>query len=73
MHRGPFRIRKRLEAEVQHMRLLEAEEMKILLIAGLLVLVLIEYSMCVASHRADEQAARMYKRWKDERSNNKTE
>ena len=55
------------------MRLLEAEEMKILLIAGLLVLVLIEYSMCVASHRADEQAARMYKRWKDERSNNKTE
>ena len=47
--------------------------MKILLIVGLLLLVLIEYSMCVISHDADERAERMYERWKDERSNNKTE
>ena len=47
--------------------------MKILLIAGRLVLVLIEYSLCVVSHRADEEAEQMYERWNDERSNNKTE
>ena len=47
--------------------------MKVLIIIGLLLLVLLEYSMCVISHDADERAERMYKRWKDERSNNKTE
>ena len=47
--------------------------MKILLIVGLLLLVLIEYSMCVISHDAYERAERMYERWNDERSNNKTE
>lgn len=48
--------------------------MKILLIAGLLLLVLIEYSMCVVSHRADEEAERMYEEWRreNEGSNSKT-
>ena len=44
---------------------MEGEEVKILLIAGLLLLVLIEYSMCVVSQRADEEAERMYKEWKE--------
>ena len=52
------------------------EEVKMLMIAGLLLLVLIEYSMCVVSHNADKQAEEMFKKRKeqnDERSNNKTE
>lgn len=40
--------------------------MKILLIAGLLLLALIEYSVCVVSHDADERAERMYEEWKEE-------
>ena len=47
--------------------------MKIVILIGLLLLVLLEYSLCVVSHDADERAERMYKRWKNERSNNKTE
>ena len=42
-----------------------------LLIAGLLLLVLIEYSMCVVSHDADERADEMYRRWKDDVEANK--
>ena len=47
--------------------------MKILLIIGLVLLVLVDYAACCMAHDADERAERMYERWKDERSNNKTE
>lgn len=47
--------------------------MKILLIAGLLLLVLIEYSMCVVSHDADERAERMYKEWRRENEGSDSE
>ena len=46
---------------------------KIVILIGLLLIVLLEYSLCVVSHDADERAERMYERWNDERSNNKTE
>ena len=47
--------------------------MKIVILIGLLLLVLLEYSLCVITHDADERAERMYERWKDERGGNKTE
>ena len=47
--------------------------MKYVILVGLLLLVLLEYSLCVVSHDAEERAEEMYRRWKDERSNNKTE
>lgn len=47
--------------------------MKILLIIVLALLVITEYAIFSAAHDADERAERMYKRWKDERSNNQTE
>lgn len=46
--------------------------MKIVILIGLLLLVLLEYSLCVVSHRADEEGERMYRAWKEkcnERSN----
>ena len=42
--------------------------MKIVILIGLLLIVLLEYSLCVVSHDADERAEEMYRRWKDERS-----
>ena len=47
--------------------------MKIVILIGLLLIVLLEYSLCVVSHDADERAEKMYKRWKDERSNSKAD
>ena len=47
--------------------------MKYVILVGLLVLVLVEYALMVVAHDADERAEEMYRRWKDERSNNKTE
>ena len=44
--------------------------MKYVILVGLLVLVLVEYALMVVAHDADERAEEMYKRWKDERSNN---
>ena len=42
----------------------------LVIIGGLLV---IDYALMVTAHRADERAEEMYRRWKDERGNNKTE
>lgn len=42
--------------------------MKIVILIGLLLIVLLEYSLCVVSHDADERAEEMYRRWKSERS-----
>ena len=42
--------------------------MKIVILIGLLLLVLLEYSLCVVSHDADERADEMYRRWKSEGS-----
>ena len=42
----------------------------LVIIGGLLVM---DYALMVTAHRADERAEEMYRRWKDERSNNKTE
>ena len=47
--------------------------MKYVILVGLLLLVLVEYALMVVASDADDRAERMYKRWKDERSNNKTE
>ena len=47
--------------------------MKYVILVALLVLVLVEYALMVVSHDADEKAERMYKRWKDERSNSKAD
>ena len=47
--------------------------MKTAILIGLLLLVLLEYSLCVVSHDADERAEEMYRRWKDERGNNQTD
>ena len=46
--------------------------MKIVMLIGLLLIVLLEYSLCAISHDADERAEEMYRRWKDERNNNQT-
>ena len=42
--------------------------MKIVILIGLLLIVLLEYSLCVVLHDADERAEEMYRRWKSERS-----
>ena len=47
--------------------------MKIVILIGLLMLVLLEYSLCVVSHDADERAEEMYRRWKSERSDRKAD
>lgn len=47
--------------------------MKYVILVGLLLLVLLEYALCYVSHDADERAERMYRRWKDERSNSKAD
>ena len=38
---------------------------KIVILIALLLLVLLEYSLCVVSHDADERAERMYEEWKE--------
>lgn len=40
--------------------------MKIVILIGLLLLVLLEYSLCVVSHDADERSERMYEEWRRE-------
>ncbi len=47
--------------------------MKIVILIGLLLLVLLEYSLCMVSHDADERAEEMYRRWKDERNNSQAD
>lgn len=47
--------------------------MKIVILIGLLLIVLLEYSLCVVAHDADERADEMYRRWKSERSDCKTD
>lgn len=42
----------------------------LVIIGGLLV---IDYALMVTAHRADERAEEMYRRWKDERGNSKTD
>ena len=46
---------------------------KIVILIGLLLLVLLDYALMVTAHRADERAEEMYRRWKDERGNSKTD
>ena len=47
--------------------------MKIVILIGLLLIVLLEYSLCVVSHDADERAEEMYRRWKSEGSDSKAD
>lgn len=47
--------------------------MRTLILIGLLLLVILEYSLCVVSHDADERAEEMYRRWKDERSDSEAD
>ena len=47
--------------------------MKIVILVGLFLLILIEYSMCVISHDADERAERMYKEWRRENEGSDSE
>ena len=37
-----------------------------MILVGLLLLVLLEYALCVVSHDADERAERMYEEWRKE-------
>ena len=46
---------------------------KITALAIILILLVTDYAFLVIASRAEERANRMYKRWKDERSNNQTE
>ena len=46
---------------------------KIIVLAIILLLLVMDYALMVMAHDADERAEKMYRRWKDERSNNKTE
>ncbi len=41
--------------------------MKYVILAGLLLLVLVEYALMVVAHDADEQAERMYREWKEKK------
>ena len=45
---------------------------KITALVIILILLVTDYALLVIAGRAEEQAERMYKRWKDERSNNQT-
>lgn len=40
---------------------------KILLIIGLVLLVLLDYAVCIMAHDADERAEKLYREWKEER------
>lgn len=45
---------------------------KITALVIILILLVTDYAFLVIASRAEERADRMYKRWKDERSNNQT-
>ena len=45
---------------------------KITALVIILILLITDYALLVIAGRAEERANRMYKRWKDERSNNQT-
>ena len=46
---------------------------KITALVIILILLVTDYALLVIAGRAEERANRMYKRWKDERGDNKTE
>ena len=43
---------------------------KIIALAIIIGLLVMDYALLVIAHDADERAEKMYKRWQDERSNN---
>ena len=45
---------------------------KIIALVVITILLVMDYALLVVASRAEEQAEKMYKRWKDERSNNQT-
>jgi hypothetical protein len=49
--------------------------MKFKIVALIIILLLFftDYALIVIAHRADERAERMYRRWKNERSNHKAD
>ena len=47
--------------------------MKIVILIALLLLVLLEYSLCVVSHDAEERAERMYEEWRREHGDGERE
>ena len=46
---------------------------KIIALVVILILLVMDYALLVVASKAEERAERMYKEWKDERSNNKTD
>ena len=46
---------------------------KIIALIVITILLVLDYALLVVASRADERAERMYKRWKDERSNSKAD
>ena len=46
---------------------------KIVALCIVAILLVVNYAVFVAASRADEEAERMYRRWKDERSNSKAD
>ena len=46
---------------------------KIVALVIIALLLVMDYALMVTAHRADERAEEMYRRWKDERGNNKTD
>ena len=45
---------------------------KIIALVVITILLVMDYALLVVASRADERAEEMYRRWKDERSNNQT-
>lgn len=45
---------------------------KIIALVIITLLLVLDYALMVIAHDADERAEKMYRRWQDERSNNKT-
>ena len=45
---------------------------KIIALVVITILLVMDYAMLVVASRADDRAERMYREWKDERSNNQT-
>ena len=46
---------------------------KIVALVIIALLLIMDYALMVTAHRADERAEEMYRRWKDERGNSKTD
>ena len=46
---------------------------KIIALAIITILLVLDYAMLVVASRADERAERMYEEWKHERSNSKAD